>query len=51
MVTNLLLGIEFIKVISTKVLIGLVVSEHEINGNEQTVFDRAYGALFPAPAR
>jgi hypothetical protein len=51
MVTNLMLGIEFVKVISTQVLKGLIVSEHEINGNEQTVFDRANGALFSAPAR
>ena len=51
MVTNLLLGIEFIKVVSTEILVGLVVAEHEIDGNQQAVLDRADGALFSTPAR
>ena len=51
MVTNTLLRIEFIKVVNTKILVGLAIAEHEIDGNQQAVFDRANGALFPTSAR
>src|SRR5687767_1518389 len=49
MVTNSLLRIEFIKVVNTKILVGPVVAEHEIDGNQQAVFDRADGAFFSTP--
>ena len=51
MVTNSLLGIEFIKVVNTEILVGLVIAEHEINRDEQAVLDRADGTLFPTPPR
>jgi hypothetical protein len=52
MVTNTLLRIEFIKVVGTEILIGLVVAEYEIDGNEQAVLNNADGPLFPRrPAR
>src|SRR5687768_8344003 len=50
MVTNTLLRIEFIKVVNTKILVGPVIAEHEIDGNQQAVFDRANGAFFSTPA-
>src|SRR5215471_19808807 len=49
MVTNPLLVIEFIKVINTEILVGLVIAEHEIDGNEEAVFHGADGALFSTP--
>src|SRR5215467_15370079 len=49
MVTNPLLGIEFIKVTNTEILVGLVIAEHEIDGNEEAVFHGADGALFSTP--
>ena len=49
MVTNTLLRIEFIKVVHTKIFIGFVVAEHEVDGHQQAVFDRADGALFSPP--
>src|SRR3990172_204087 len=51
MVTNTLLGIEFIKVVDTEIRIGLVIAEHEIDGNQKAVLDRADGALFSTPTR
>lgn len=51
MVTNALLRIEFIKVVNTKILIGRVVAEHEIDGNQQAMFNRADGALFSTSSR
>src|SRR6266545_2936492 len=51
MVTNSLLRIEFIKVVNTKILVGPVIAKHEIDGNQQAVFDRANGAFFPTPSR
>ena len=52
MVTNTLLRIEFIKVVGTEILIGLVVAEHKIDGHEQAVLNGADGPLFPRrPAR
>ena len=51
MVTNTLLRIEFIKVVNTKILVGFVIAEHEIDGNEQAVLDGAYGPFFSTPAR
>src|SRR3972149_8476315 len=51
MVTNTLLGIEFIKVVDTEILVGLVIAEHEIDGSQQAVLDRADGALFSTPTR
>ncbi len=51
MVTNTLLRIKFIKVVNTKILIGLVIAEHEIDGHQQAVLNRADGALFSTPAR
>ena len=52
MVTNTLLRIEFIKVVNPKILVGLVIAEHEIDSHEQAVLDRANGALFSRrPAR
>ena len=50
MVTNTLLRIEFIKVVNTKILVGLVVAKHEIDGYEEAVLDRADGALFSTAA-
>lgn len=46
MVTNTLLGVEFIKVVNTKVLVGFVVAEHVIDDHQQAVLDRTNGALF-----
>src|SRR5437773_7946703 len=51
MVTNSLLRIEFIKVVNTKILVGPVIAKHEIDSNQQAVFDRANGAFFPTPSR
>src|SRR5437763_865764 len=51
MVMNSLLRIEFIKVVNTKILVGPVIAKHEIDGNQQAVFDRANGAFFPTPSR
>ena len=51
MVTNTLLRIEFIKVVNTKIVVGPVIAEHEIDGNQQAVLDRADGALFSTPPR
>src|SRR6266511_1066685 len=51
MVTNSLLRIEFIKVVNTEILVGLVSAEHEINSHEQPVLDCADGALFSTPPR
>ena len=51
MVTNTLLGIEFIKVVDTEILVGLVIAEHEIDGNQKAVLDRADGALFSTSPR
>ena len=51
MVTNTLLRIEFIKVVNTKIFIGLVIPEHEIDSHQQAVFDRADGPFFSTPAR
>ena len=51
MVTNTLLRIEFIKVVNTKIVVGPVIAEHEIDGNQQAVLDRADGALFSTPTR
>src|SRR6266540_1673237 len=51
MVTNSLLRIEFIKVVNTEILVGLVIAEHEINSHEQAVLDCADGALFSTPPR
>src|SRR5262245_43104729 len=51
MVTNTLLRIEFIKVVNTEILIGFVIAEHEVDGNQQAVFDRADGPLCSPPAR
>src|SRR6266498_2107486 len=51
MITNTLLRIEFIKVVNTKILVGPVIAEHEIDGNQQAVFDRADGPFFSTPAR
>src|ERR1700745_4213989 len=51
MVTNSLLRIEFIKVVNTKILVGFVIAEHEIDGNQQAVLDRADGPLFSTPPR
>ena len=51
MVTNTLLRIEFIKVVNTKILVGPVIAEHEIDSHEQAVLDRADGPLFSTPAR
>ena len=49
MVTNTLLRIKFIKVVNTEILVGLVIAEHEIDGNQQAVLDRADGAFFSTP--
>jgi len=49
MVTNTLLRIEFIKVVNTEILVGFVIAEHEVDGNQQAVFDRANGAFFSTP--
>ena len=49
MVTNTLSRIEFIKVVNTKILVGFVIAKHEIDGNQQAVFDRANGAFFSTP--
>src|SRR5918996_444246 len=46
-VTNTVLGIELIKVVSTKVLIGLIVAEHKINRYQKAVLDRANCTFFP----
>ena len=51
MVTNTLLRIEFIKVVHTQILVGLIVTEHKIDGHQQAVLDRANGAFFSTPAR
>src|SRR5438128_62344 len=51
MVTNTLLGIEFIKVVNTEILVGLVIAEHEIDCYEQAVLDRTDGPLFSTPPR
>src|SRR5207247_6009961 len=51
MITNTLLRIEFIKVVNPKILVGPVIAEHEIDGNQQAVFDRADGPFFSTPAR
>ena len=51
MVTNTLLRIEFIKVVNTKILVGPVIAEHEIDGNQQAMFNRADGALFSTSSR
>ena len=46
MVTNALLRIEFIKVVNTKILIGRVVAEHEIDGNQQAVLAAPMARFF-----
>src|SRR5262249_18777713 len=51
MVTNTLLGIEFIKVVNTEILIGFVIAEHDIDSHQQAVLDRADGPFFSTPAR
>ena len=51
MVTNTLLRIQFIKVINTQILIGLVIAQHKIDSHQQAVLNRADGALFPTPPR
>src|SRR5207247_9998093 len=51
MITNTLLRIEFIKVVNPKIFVGPVIAEHEIDGNQQAVFDRADGPFFSTPAR
>ena len=51
MVTNLLLGIEFIKVVSAQIRVGLIVPKHEVNGDQDAVLDRANGSLFSTPTR
>src|SRR5512146_1369516 len=51
MVTNTLLGIEFIKVVNAEILVGLVIAEHKIDSHEQAVLDRADGAFFSTPPR
>jgi hypothetical protein len=51
MVTNPLLGIEFIKVINTKILVRFVIAQHEINGNQEAVLNGTDGALFSTPSR
>ena len=51
MVTNTLLGIEFIKVVDTEIFIGLVIAEHEIDGDQQAVLDRADSPFFSTPSR
>src|SRR5437660_11972695 len=51
MVTNSLLRIEFIKVVNTKILVRPVIAKHEIDDNQQAVFERANGAFFPTPSR
>jgi hypothetical protein len=50
MVTNTLLRIEFIKVVNTEILVGLIIAEHEIDSHEHAVLDRADGAVFPTPS-
>src|SRR5574339_432105 len=50
MVTNTLLGIEFIKVVHAEILIGFVVTKHVVNRYQDTVFHRANGAFFSAAA-
>jgi hypothetical protein len=51
MVTNLLLGIEFIKVVRAQIRVGLIVAKHEVNGDQDAVLDRANGSLFSPPTR
>jgi hypothetical protein len=51
MVTNPLLRIEFIKVVNTKIFVGLVITKHEIDGHQQAVLDRAGGPFFSASTR
>ena len=51
MVTNLLLGIQFIKVVSAQIRVGLIVSKHEVNSDQDAVLDRANGSLFSTPTR
>jgi hypothetical protein len=46
MVMNPLLGIEFIKVVSTEVFVGFVVPQNEINRNQDAVFNRQSPVFF-----
>ena len=50
-ITNSLLRIEFIKVVNTKILVGPVIAEHEIDGDQQAVLDRADSPFFSTPSR